>query len=109
MPASSRPASNVVVVEAVRTPVGKRNGGLSSVHAADLLAGVLRALVERSKIDPELVEQVIGGCVTQVGEQSMNIPRTAWLTAGLPFTAGATMVDTQCGSSQQAADLATAL
>jgi len=99
----------VVIVEAVRTPIGKRNGGLSSVHPADLLAEVQRAVVSRSGIDPAEVEQVVGGCVSQVGEQSYNITRTAWLTAGLPLETAATTVDTQCGSSQQATNFATSL
>jgi len=99
----------VVIVEAVRTPIGKRDGGLSSVHPADLLAEVQRAVVARSGIDPAEVEQVVGGCVSQVGEQSYNITRTAWLTAGLPLETAATTVDTQCGSSQQATNFATSL
>src|SRR3546814_6341126 len=101
--------SDVVIVEAVRTPVGKRNGGLSTVHPADLLATVLKAAVERSGIDPNEVGQVVTGCVSQVGEQAFNIGRTAWLTAGLPMGVANTTVDTQCGSSQQATNLATAL
>jgi acetyl-CoA C-acetyltransferase len=99
----------VVIVEAVRTPVGKRNGGLASVHPADTLGVVQRAAIERSGIAPEAVEQVIAGCVSQVGEQSFDIGRTAWLAAGLPQQVAATTVDTQCGSSQQATNLATAL
>jgi acetyl-CoA C-acetyltransferase len=99
----------VVIVEAVRTPIGKRNGGLSSVHPADLLSEVQRAVVTRSGIDPAEVEQVVGGCVSQVGEQSYNVTRTAWLTAGLPLETAATTVDTQCGSSQQATNFATSL
>jgi acetyl-CoA C-acetyltransferase len=101
--------ANVVIVEAVRTPVGRRGGGLSSVHPADLLATVQREVVERAGIDPAEVGQVVGGCVSQVGEQSFNIARTAWLTAGLPLSVAATTVDTQCGSSQQATNLATGL
>jgi acetyl-CoA C-acetyltransferase len=101
--------TEVVIVEAVRTPVGRRNGGLSSVHPADLLATVLREVVDRSGLDPAQVGQVVTGCVGQVGEQSFNIGRTAWLTAGLPQTTAVTTVDTQCGSSQQATNLATAL
>ena len=101
--------TDVVIVEAVRTPVGKRNGGLSSVHPIDLLGAVQTAAVERAGIDPAAVDQVIGGCVDQVGEQAMNVTRTAWLTAGLPLTVAATTVDAQCGSSQQATNLATAL
>src|SRR3546814_3014061 len=101
--------SDVVIAEAVRTPVGKRNGGLSTVHPADLLATVLKAAVERSGIDPNEVGQVVTGCVSQVGEQAFNIGRTAWLTAGLPMGVANTTVDTQCGSSQQDTNLATAL
>jgi acetyl-CoA C-acetyltransferase len=99
----------VVIVEAVRTPVGKRNGGLSPAHPADVLGAVQRAAIERSGIAPEAVEQVIAGCVSQIGEQSFDIGRTAWLAAGLPKEVAATTVDTQCGSSQQATNLATAL
>jgi acetyl-CoA C-acetyltransferase len=99
----------VVIVEAVRTPIGRRNGGLSTVHPADLLATAVGELVTRSGIDPAEVGQVVAGCVSQVGEQSFNIGRTAWLSAGLPLTTAATTVDTQCGSSQQATNLATSL
>jgi acetyl-CoA C-acetyltransferase len=99
----------VVIVEAVRTPIGRRNGGLSTVHPADLLGVALREVVDRSGIDPAAVEQVVGGCVSQVGEQSFNVTRTAWLSAGLPQSTAATTVDTQCGSSQQATNLATSL
>jgi acetyl-CoA C-acetyltransferase len=101
--------SDVVIIDAVRTPIGRRNGGLSTVHPADLLATVLAELVARTGIDPAQVGQVVGGCVSQVGEQSFDIARTAWLTAGLPMSVAATTVDTQCGSSQQATNLATAL
>jgi len=101
--------SNVVIVEAVRTPVGRRNGGLSTVHPAELLGIVQAEVVARSGIDPAQVGQVVGGCVSQVGEQSFNLARTAWLAAGLPQSVAATTVDTQCGSSQQATNLATAL
>jgi acetyl-CoA C-acetyltransferase len=101
--------TDVVLVEAVRSPIGRRNGGLSSVHPADLLATVLSDLVSRSGIDPAAVGQVVTGCVSQVGEQSFNIGRTAWLSAGLPLTTAATTVDTQCGSSQQATNVATSL
>ncbi|MCU1454074.1 MAG: putative acetyl-CoA acyltransferase [Acidimicrobiales bacterium] len=99
----------VVIVEAVRTPVGRRNGGLSTMHPADLLAAVQRAVIDRSGLDPALVDQVVGGCVSQIGEQAFNVARTAWLTAGLPLSVAATTVDTQCGSSQQATNLATGL
>jgi acetyl-CoA C-acetyltransferase len=99
----------VVIVEAVRSAVGRRNGGLSTNHPADTLASVLTALVERSGVDPAAVGQVVTGCVSQIGEQAFNIGRTAWLTAGLPLEVAATTVDTQCGSSQQATNVATAL
>ena len=101
--------AEVVIVDAVRTPIGRRNGSLSTVHPADLLGVALKGLISRSDIDPVLVEQVVGGCVSQVGEQSFNITRTAWLSAGLPQSTAATTVDTQCGSSQQATNFATAL
>ena len=101
--------TDVVIVEAVRTPIGRRNGGLSTMHPADLLASVQKAVIDRSGIDPEAVGQVVTGCVSQVGEQAFNIGRTAWLTAGLPLTVANTTVDTQCGSSQQATNMATAL
>lgn len=101
--------SDVVIVEAVRTPIGRRGGGLSTMHSADLLAEALGELISRSGIDPAEVEQVVGGCVSQVGMQAFNVARTAWLTAGLPITAPATTVDSQCGSSQQASNLATSL
>lgn len=100
---------DVVIVEAARTPLGRRNGGLATVHPADLLASVQRAVIERSGIDPRDVGQVVGGCVSQVGEQTFNIARTAWLTAGLPLEVAATTVDSQCGSSQQATNLAASL
>ena len=93
---------NPVIVEATRSPIGKRNGWLSGLHATELLGAVQKALVEKAGINPGDVEQVIGGCVTQFGEQSNNISRVAWLTAGLPEHVGATTIDCQCGSSQQA-------
>ena len=101
--------SSVVIVDAVRTPIGRRGGGLSSVHPADLLGVVQRAIVDRTGIDPAAIGQVVGGCVSQVGEQSFNVTRTAWLAAGLPMTTAATTVDSQCGSSQQATNLASSL
>lgn len=101
--------TNVVIVDAVRTPIGRRGGGLSTVHPAELLGLVQKSIVERSGIDPAEVGQLVGGCVSQVGEQSFNLTRTAWLAAGLPLGTAATTVDTQCGSSQQATNLATAL
>ena len=101
--------TEVVIVEAVRTPVGRRNGALSTVHPADLLGSVQSEVLSRAGADPATVEQVVGGCVSQVGEQSFNVVRTAWLAAGLPLETAATTVDTQCGSSQQATNLATSL
>jgi len=101
--------SDVVIVDAVRTPIGKRGGGLSTMHPAEVLATVQRAAIDRSGIDPNEVGQVVGGCVSQVGEQAFNIARTAWLSAGLPMSVAATTVDTQCGSSQQATNLASSL
>ncbi|HMQ24957.1 MAG TPA: steroid 3-ketoacyl-CoA thiolase [Acidimicrobiales bacterium] len=101
--------NDVVIVEAVRTPIGRRGGGLSTMHSADLLAVVQGELMARSGIDPAEVGQVIGGCVSQVGQQAFNVTRTAWLTAGLPLSVAATTVDSQCGSSQQATNLATSL
>src|SRR5207302_11249420 len=91
-----------VIVEAVRTPIGKRGGVLSGVHAAEILGGVQTALIDRAGIDPALVEQVAGGCVTQAGEQSNNVTRTAWLNSGLPWQVGTFTIDAQCGSAQQA-------
>ena len=102
-------ASNVVIVDAVRTPIGRRNGGLSTMHPADVLGAVQRAIVQRTGIDPAEVGQVVGGVVSQVGEQAFNLTRTAWLAAGLPMSTPATTVDTQCGSSQQATNLAASL
>ncbi|MEI4273172.1 acetyl-CoA C-acyltransferase [Klenkia sp. LSe6-5] len=97
---------DAVICQAVRTPVGRRNGGLSGTHPADLSATVLMALAERTGLDPAVVEDVFWGCVTQVGEQTLNIGRTAVLAAGWPTSVPATTMDRQCGSSQQA--LATA-
>jgi acetyl-CoA acyltransferase len=99
---------DAVIVEAVRTPVGKRNGGLSAIHSADISAHVLQALAERSGIDPVLVDDVVWGCVTQIGEQSFDIARTAALSAGWPESVPGTTVDRQCGSSQQAVHFAAA-
>jgi acetyl-CoA acetyltransferase family protein len=91
-----------VIVEALRSPIGKRNGSLSGTHPVDLLGTVLQALVERAGVDPAEIEDNITGCVSQVGEQSINIGRNAWLAAGFPEETPATTVDRQCGSSQQA-------
>jgi acetyl-CoA C-acetyltransferase len=98
-----------VIVEAVRTPIGKRNGALSGLHAAELLGAAQVELIKRTGFDPAEVEQIFGGCVTQVGEQSFNITRTAWLNQGLPYEVAATTIDCQCGSSQQANHLAAGL
>jgi acetyl-CoA C-acetyltransferase len=98
-----------VIVEAVRTPVGRRGGVLAGLHAAEILGGVQAALLDRAGLVPAEVEQVIGGCVTQAGEQSNNITRTAWLHAGLPYQAGCQTLDAQCGSAQQAAHLVAGL
>ena len=91
-----------VLVEATRTPIGKRNGALSGLHATKLLGAAQAEVVKRSGVAAESVEQAIGGCVTQAGEQSSNVTRGAWLAAGLPQTTGATTIDCQCGSAQQA-------
>jgi acetyl-CoA C-acetyltransferase len=96
---------NAVIVEAVRTPIGKRNGSLSGLHAAEILGAAQRGLVERAGINPAEVEQIAGGCVTQAGEQSNNITRTSWLHAGLPIQTGCLTLDAQCGSAQQAVHL----
>ena len=101
--------SDVVIVSAVRSPLGRRNGGLSTVHPADLLGTVQRTAVQQAGIDPSAIGQVVGGCVTQTGEQTFDIARTAWLGAGLPMSVAATTVDAQCGSSQQATNFAAAL
>src|SRR6201985_1622123 len=93
---------NPVIVEATRSPIGKRNGWLSGLHAPELLGAVQKALVQKAGIDAGDVEQVIGGCVTQYAERSNHISPTAWLTAGVPEHVGAPTVDCQCGSGQQA-------
>jgi acetyl-CoA acyltransferase len=92
----------VVIVEAVRTPIGRRNGKLKDIHPVVLGSLVLQEIVKRAGITPDQVEDVVFGCVSQAGEQSLNIARSAWLTAGFPVTTPATTVDRQCGSSQQA-------
>jgi acetyl-CoA C-acetyltransferase len=94
--------AEAVIVEAVRTPIGKRNGTLAGVHPAIALGHAQREVIARTGIDPSEVEQVVGGCVTQGGEQAGSIARYAWLSAGLPQTAGVTTIDCQCGSAQQA-------
>jgi acetyl-CoA acyltransferase len=100
------PEREPVIVGAVRTPVGRRNGGLAGLHAVDLGAAALRALVDRSGVDPDRVDDVIMGCVSQTGEQAVNVARNAWLAAGLPEEVPATTIDRQCGSSQQAVQFA---
>jgi acetyl-CoA C-acetyltransferase len=91
-----------VIVEAVRSPIGKRNGWLAGFHASELLGNVQVELVKRAGIDPGAVEQIVGGCVTQAGEQASNVTRTAWLGQSLPYETAATTIDCQCGSAQQA-------
>src|SRR2546425_10764916 len=93
------------VVGAVRSPIGKKKGKLSGFHPTDLLGTVLRGLLERTGVDPLQIDDVIGGCVTQTGEQGVNVTRNAWIAAGLPWDVPATSVDRQCGSSQQAGHL----
>jgi len=104
----SNEVRDAVVVDVVRTTLGKRGGALAHWHPADLLGFALTTLVERTGIDPGTVDDVIGGCVTQVGEQSTNIARNGWVSAGLPQHVPATTVDRQCGSSQQAMQFAAA-
>jgi acetyl-CoA acyltransferase len=93
---------DAVIVDAVRTPVGRRDGSLAGVHPVDLLAAPLSAIVERTGIDPTTIDDHIAGCVSQIGEQSLNIGRNAWLAAGLPERVPSLTIDRQCGSSQQA-------
>jgi len=100
--------AEAVIVEAVRSPVGKRNGGLSGVHPGELSAQVLNGLVQRAGVDPALVDDVIWGCVMQAGEQALDIARTAVLTAGWPESVPGVTVDRQCGSSQQSVHFAAA-
>jgi acetyl-CoA C-acetyltransferase len=91
-----------VIVEATRSPIGKRNGWLAGLHPAELLGAVQVEVVKRAGIEPSSVEQVVGGCVTQAGEQASNVTRNAWLGQGLPYETAATTIDCQCGSAQQA-------
>src|SRR5436309_3543704 len=91
-----------VIIEAVRTPIGKRNGRLAGLHPAEILAAVQTEVIKRAGIEPGEVEQIVGGCVTQAGEQAANVARNAWLSTGLPYTVAPTTIDCQCGSSQQA-------
>ncbi|WP_327712187.1 steroid 3-ketoacyl-CoA thiolase [Streptomyces sp. NBC_00464] len=101
--------TEAVIVEAARTPVGRRRGVLSGLHPAELLGLAQKGLLERAGVAPDTVEQVIGGCVTQAGEQSNNVTRNAWLHAGLPYTTACTSIDCACGSSQQAVHLVAGL
>lgn len=94
--------SEAIIIEAARTPIGKRNGWLAGLHAADLLAVAQMEVIKRAGIEPAMVEQIVGGCVTQAGEQAANVARNAWLGAGNPYQVAATTVDCQCGSGQQA-------
>ena len=96
------PTREAVIVDTVRTPIGKRKGALAGWHPTDLLGFTLRALLERRDVDPAEIDDVVGGCVTQAGEQGCNVTRNAWVAAGLPSHVPATSVDRQCGSSQQA-------
>jgi acetyl-CoA C-acetyltransferase len=98
-----------VIVEAVRTPIGRRGGVLSGLHATEILGAAQRALLDRAGLEPDEVDQVAGGCVTQAGEQSNNVTRLAWLHAGLPHTTGGQTLDAQCGSAQQAVHLVAGL
>ena len=100
---------NPVIVEAVRTPIGRRKGVLAGMHAQQTLALAYRAVLDRSGVDPTLVEQVIGGCVTQAGEQSSALVRRAWLLAGLPQATAGTTIDAQCSSAQQSTHLVAGL
>src|SRR3954470_17406124 len=92
-----------VIVDTARTAFGKRNGALAPWHPTDLLGFTLKTILERSNIEPEIIDDVVGGCVNQAGEQATNVTRNAWVAAGLPWRVPATTVDRQCGSSQQAA------
>jgi acetyl-CoA C-acetyltransferase len=99
------PVGTAVIVDAVRTPIGRRGGVLAGLHAAEVLGAAQAALLDRAGLEPAAVEQVAGGCVTQAGEQSNNVTRTAWLHAGLPYQAGCLTLDAQCGSAQHAVHL----
>jgi acetyl-CoA C-acetyltransferase len=101
--------TTAVVVAAARTPIGRRAGALSGLKGVELLRHVIRAVLDRAGVGPDAVEQVIGGCVTQAGEQSLNVTRNAWLSSGFDPRVGATTVDVSCGSSQQANHLVVAL
>ena len=98
--------NDAYIVDAVRTPTGRKGGGLAGVHPADMGAHVISSLLERNAVDPNLVEDVIFGCVDTLGPQAGDIARTAWLAAGLPETVPGTTIDRQCGSGQQAVSFA---
>ncbi len=100
---SAMATREAVIVDTIRTPIGKRKGMLAGWHPTDLLAYTLRGLLERVDLDPGIIDDVVGGCVTQTGEQGCNVTRNAWVAGGLPWHVPATSVDRQCGSSQQAA------
>ena len=108
MPSSASSARDAVIVDAVRTPVGKRNGSLAGIHAVNLSAHVLTALAARNGFDPAVVDDVIWGCVQQVGQQGGNVARMAVLAAGWPESVPGTTIDRQCGSSQQSVHFAAA-
>src|SRR5919201_3712379 len=99
---SAMQAREAVIVDTVRTAIGKRKGALATWHPTDLLGFALRSILERNDVDPGTIDDVVGGCVTQAGEQGCNVTRNAWVAGGLPWTVPATSVDRQCGSSQQA-------
>ncbi|MGV0739728.1 acetyl-CoA C-acyltransferase [Mycobacterium syngnathidarum] len=101
--------NDVLIVDAARSPIGKKNGSFAKVHPADVLGPVLRDLVARNGVDPSAIGQVVGACINKVGVQAMNITRTAWLAHGGPNSVPATTVDSQCGSSQYALNLAASL
>ena len=98
--------NTAVIVDAIRSPLGRRNGKLKNWHPVDLASEIMQQLVERNHLDPALVDDVVMGCVMQVGEQSLNVARNAVLAAGWPDTVPGTTIDRQCGSSQQAAHFA---
>ena len=100
---------DVVIVEAGRSPIGKKNGTLSAVHPTELLGTVMMAVLERAHVAPASIGHVVGGCINKVGAQAMNLTRTAWLDGGGPVDTACSTVDSQCGSSQYAVNLAASL
>ena len=100
---------HAVIVEAARTPIGRRRGALAGLHPAEILGAAQLGVLERAGVAPEDIGQIIGGCVTQAGEQSNNVTRQAWLHAGLPYSTAATTIDCACGSAQQAVHLISGL